>query len=76
MPERRVRGYIWGCGDEYCDCTQARIGAQVRTRTGYITWVDFWTGRFHTDGNYAAASMELKAVEVTAKVAGWNIDFA
>lgn len=59
--ETHLLGYIWWCGDEYCNCLQARI--ERRTRRTDARWFaveDVWEGTFFTDGEgYAQARAEL-----------------
>lgn len=58
-----MEGYVWGCGDEWCDCYQAQIVGwehtdEVGRRRGYQ---GLWSGSFHTDGEDEIPYAELQA---------------
>lgn len=44
-------GYVWGCGDDECGCTQATIEALHRNPTDprFITRTPVWCGTLHID---------------------------
>lgn len=51
-----VKGYIWWCGDNWCNCTQAKIVARFRNLAD-SRWIVprlLWAGPFHTDGEPGA----------------------
>ena len=55
---RRLRGFVWWCGDDYCDCTQATIEADDGLNPIYRCWRlnirSLWQGEFHTNGEGGA----------------------
>lgn len=53
QPRGRLVGYVWWCGDDYCDCHQA-----------VIEWEGWhcervWAGKFRTDGGWAECNRDL-----------------
>lgn len=47
----RLTGYVWWCGDEWCNCSQAKI--TLRRKMDQIAFYenkDVWLGVFHSDG--------------------------
>lgn len=55
------RAYVWWCGDEVCDCYQARIEHLRPNPAGGWFRETVWKGAFITDGGYAACLTELSA---------------
>ena len=45
-PEGKLFAHVWWCGDEYCDCTQARIVQGLRV---------VWNGTYATEGDWEVA---------------------
>jgi hypothetical protein len=54
--------YVWWCGDDCCDCTQAVIVERYKNAKDprFFVSVGVWEGEFHTDGEPGAAE-ELAA---------------
>lgn len=49
--------YVWWCGDEYCDCTQAQI-VHIIERNQYGGWREsrvIWNGTYATEGDWEVA---------------------
>lgn len=47
----RLDGYVWWCGDDYCDCTQPQIMHRLQHPAGgYKDITKPWQGTFQTDG--------------------------
>lgn len=45
----RLRGQVWWCGDDYCDCTEPKV--EHGTFDGrFWRWSQQWAGTFQTDG--------------------------
>lgn len=62
--ERHLVAYIWWCGDEYCDCYQPIIqfhgpGCSGLSESHRVVGPYLWEGRFVTDGEFAAAELEM-----------------
>ena len=62
-PFIKAIGYVWDCGDDYCNCSRAVIVEQYQNTTdtgwkyGKGRWlvpVGVWEGEFHTDGEGGA----------------------
>ena len=77
-----IVGYVWDCGDDVCNCTQATIEALWKNADapGWLVREYVWQGEFHTDGESGASEelMEVRSAmalfwpEAEAKVAwGW-----
>jgi hypothetical protein len=62
-PVPRVEGYVWWCGDEWCDCTQAQIERVVPNPNwpGTVLRTVIWSGTFYSGGE-AGATTELNRV--------------
>lgn len=45
-----MRAHVWWCGDDVCDCTQARIEGATRRGPGGSPWYEetLWTGTFRS----------------------------
>jgi hypothetical protein len=59
-------GYVWWCGDEWCDCSQAKIVWRDRPRWRFgdqkpLDVRTVWQGEFHTDGE-PGATTELNRI--------------
>lgn len=58
-PDVLLRGVDWWCGDDWCNCSEARIESYRRDRDPWIAdLATVWTGDFHTDGE-PGSSTEL-----------------
>jgi hypothetical protein len=55
-------GYVWWCGDGYCNCTQAVVVERYKNvkAPGWLICCGIWEGEFHTDGE-SGADEELAA---------------
>lgn len=54
--DTKIVGYIWHCGDEFCDCSQARIERLTPNRKcgpPRIRRVLLWSGTFYCDSGYS-----------------------
>lgn len=49
----KLKGYIWWCGDEYCDCYQPRIVEMVPNKRfpGLLVERTVWEGTFKSGPN-------------------------
>jgi hypothetical protein len=57
---RRHMAEVWWCGDEWCDCTEARITSYLLAFPGRRDIRNEWEGAFMTDGEgHDVASTEL-----------------
>lgn len=43
-------GHVWYCGDEYCNCSQAKITLRRKNENGFYNSHVIWEGKFYTDG--------------------------
>lgn len=50
-PGGRFFAYVWDCGDEYCNCTEAKIQYRWKDYPGSLGFhsVEVWHGEFYTD---------------------------
>jgi hypothetical protein len=56
----QIKGYIWWCGDEYCDCSEGCIVFLRRNEHGFYNLHTLWSGKFYTDGEgWAETKAEL-----------------
>jgi hypothetical protein len=52
-PDGELIAEVWWCGDDYCDCTQARIVHVVRNRHGgRYESTALWHGTYATEGDW------------------------
>lgn len=65
-----MRAHVWWCGDEVCDCTQARIEGAARTNTyRQRLWdVTLWTGTFRSGWPYEYDEAERAEVGPTTEL--------
>lgn len=79
-----IIGHVWWCGDDDCDCTEARITARFRNLAD-ARWIvprTLWQGEFHTDGESGAsdeliakrAHLEATEPEIAARITWHGID--
>lgn len=55
----QLRAYVWWCGDEMCDCYQARIDHSEQKRPGRPPTI--WEGTMR-DGRWGECNAELNRV--------------
>ena len=55
-----MRAQVWRCGDEVCDCTQARIEGATQRGPGGSPWYEhaLWMGTFRTGWPYEYGEAE------------------
>jgi len=64
-----LRGYIWWCCDDYCDCTQPvieRIRSNPRAPRGAVSIDRLWEGAFHSGADRDEARRQQEELSTAA----------
>jgi len=65
-----LSAYVWYCGDEVCDCSQAQVVRVGPNRTAGPPWVTrepVWEGQFYSDDEQGAeADLQQHLAELEA----------
>ena len=60
-------GFVWWCGDEWCDCYQPQIAMRNLPRYPGGIGVVVWGGTFRTGGQWREANNELNRTAQTMR---------